>query len=175
MIESEVLEGCQFQEKFLLLEREYVSELENMIFSQLLQFGQVEVGDKNEILEFSGRTNYKIRVRRPNRNVWSVPLKNLQDAIRKVLREGEISREKGAFLTTKNGKPSPLETPLKMLLESIPWTEFEKRSFVGNAVQHEVYGTGFIQRISESGNVEIEFGERKVLLKPGFFELKTAP
>lgn len=173
MIESSVLEQLNFAENYSELEEQFVSELENMILSQLIENGRVTSQAKGEdVIEFAGRTNFKIRVKRPNKNVWSIPIQLLKEAIRKVLREGKLLTTGGSYAVSKTGKPSHLETPLKLLLASVPEEEYRKRSLVGNLVTHEVYGEGIIRRITNTGNVEIEFENKVALLKPGFFELK---
>lgn len=175
MVDPGKLKGMDFAEHFESLETAFVGELENMIFAQLLQHGKVSVGDtEDDVLEFSGRTNFKIRVKRPRKNVWSIPVQLLKDSIRKVLREGRMFTENNEPTSGKRKKPSNLDLPIKLLLQSIPREEFFKRSFVGNSVEHEVYGEGVIKRITDTGNVEIVFGDRVALLKPGFFKLKVS-
>ena len=60
-----------------------------------------------------------------------------------------------------------------MLLNVLPEKEYKKRSFVGNPVIHPTYGEGIVVRISDTGNVEVQFKERLVRLKPNFIKLKT--
>ena len=54
-----------------------------------------------------------------------------------------------------------------------PSAKFEEQfSFVGNPVIHPTLGDGKVIRISDSGNVEVQFKDRTVRLKPNFIKLK---
>lgn len=173
MIDPTRFVSANFTDNFPQLEEEAVAELENLLFSRLLEQGQVTVGE--EVLEFAGRTNFKLRVKRPNRSVWSIPLKQLRDTLRQVLREGPQILDQEPFVVSRGGRTTTTSEGLRLLLLSIPPEEYQSRSFIGNEVEHGVYGVGKIVRINDSGNVEIEFPEKCVLLKPQFFRLKLEP
>jgi len=173
MIDPSKLEDFDFLKDYEALEEQSVIEIENIIIAQLIENGRVTAEPLTEdTLEFAGKTNFKLRVKRRNKNVWSIPTDQLRNAIRMVLREGKIREENDYYVTTKTGKPAPLDRPLKLLLGAIPEEEYARRSFVGFPVEHEVYGEGFIRKITDTGNVEIQFENRVALLKPGFFRLK---
>ncbi len=174
MIDPSKLEDFDFSKDYEALEEQLVIEIENIIIAQLIENGRVTAEPPSEnTLEFAGKTNFKLRVKRRNKNVWSIPTDQLRNAIRTVLREGKIWQDdEGYYITTKSGKPAPLDRPMKLILASIPQEEYERRSFVGLPVEHDVYGEGFIRRITDTGNVEIQFNDRVSLLKPGFFRLK---
>ncbi|MFQ5584535.1 MAG: hypothetical protein ACE5GL_08895, partial [Calditrichia bacterium] len=95
-----MIEPSKFKDPDLLqnlheLEMRYIDEIEEMIISRLFSVGQLSFGEADdEILEFSGKTNYKIQLKRPNKNVWSIPIQLLKEAIRKVLRTGELPEAK---------------------------------------------------------------------------------
>ncbi len=170
MIDPTRFVSANFTDNFPELEEEAVAELEHLLFSRLLEQGQVAVG--GEVLEFAGRTNFKLRVKRPNRSVWSIPLKQIRDSVRRILREGLQVLEQEPFVPARGSRTSTTIEGLRLLLQSIPPEEYLSRSFIGNEVEHQVYGVGKILRINSSGNVEIEFPEKCVLLKPEFFRLK---
>jgi len=70
-------------------------------------------------------------------------------------------------------KKEKIDLPTTLLLNVLPELEYKNRSFVGNPVVHPTYGEGKVIRISDSGNVEVQFKERLVRLKPNFIKLKT--
>lgn len=173
MIETSKLPSTDFEKNFQELEGQYVNEIEGIISAQLFEKGHL-AGDheKADDLEFFGRTNYKIRLKQPNKNVWSVPIQLLKKSIRKVLRNGGNIEEGVITGSGKKKSEASYEMPIKLLLKSIPGEEFQKRTFVGNTVDHKVYGEGIIKGINDTGNVEVKFPEREVLLKPEFCKLK---
>ena len=76
MIEETKFKSLIFNQALLELEDAYINELEDMLLSKLMADKEVQLhGNFNEVIEFAGRTNYKIRLRRPNKNVWSIPLR----------------------------------------------------------------------------------------------------
>lgn len=174
MISPFNFDSSNFEENFRQLESAFVAELEEMMISTLIDKKSVEVmGNWKETIEFAGKTNFKVRLKRPNKNVWSVPVQSIKDSIKKVLREGELVSISENFKDKKvsvNNK----ELPLQMLLHILPDKEYENRSFVGNQVVHPTLGEGKIERITESGNVEIRFSDRVVKMKPNFINLVTA-
>ncbi|MFZ0389385.1 MAG: hypothetical protein WAN36_02915, partial [Calditrichia bacterium] len=121
-------------------------------------------------LEYAGKTNFKIRFKRPNKNVWSVPFQDFRESIRHVLREGRLN----AVEAEEDHQKETMDLPTLLLLHVLPDEEFARRSFVGNKVDHPTMGEGRIVRITASGNVVVEFLERQVKLKPGFIKLKTS-
>jgi len=173
MIETSKLPSTDFEQNFEELEEQYVNEIEGIISAQLFEKGHLARDhEEADDLEFFGRTNYKIRLKQPNKNVWSVPIQLLKKSIQKVLRNGGNIEEGVTTSSTKKKSETNYEMPIKLLLKSIPEEEFQKRTFVGNSVDHEVYGEGVINGINDTGNVEVKFQERKVLLKPEFCKLK---
>jgi hypothetical protein len=70
-------------------------------------------------------------------------------------------------------KREKIDLPTVLLLNVLPEKEYKKRSFVGNPVIHPTYGEGIVVGISDTGNVEVQFEERLVRLKPNFIKLKT--
>lgn len=173
MVEASKLKGADLRQNFGELEVKFVDEIEDIISSQLFQKGFLNPNHgRTENLEFFGRTNFKIRLKLPNKNVWSVPIQLLKRSIQMVLRNG--GDIESLSLADKKGNLSGYEIPIKLLLKSIPLEEFIKRTFVGNAVCHDVYGEGEIQGINETGNVEVKFKDRQILLKPEFCKLKMS-
>ncbi len=172
MIEPTKIKFSDLRQALQELEAQFVNELEDMLISQLMEKKSVQLyGQKDEVLEFAGKTNYKIRLRRPQKNVWSVSFKDFRESIRKVLRNG-TSRlvSEGTPLAKRN----KLDLPTSLLLNVLPAQEYENRSFIGNKVTHPMWGEGNIVSISDSGNVEVQFTERIVTLKPNFIKLETA-
>lgn len=171
MIETSKLKGVDFHQNFEELEERFVDEIENIISSQLFEKGCINSEpNENGDVEFFGRTNFKIQLKQPNKNVWSVPIQLLKRSIKKVLRNGGDLET--LTLPEKKSNRSGYEVPIKILLQSIPEDEFKKRTFVGNAVNHSVYGEGVIKNINDTGNIEVEFNDREILLKPEFCKLK---
>lgn len=169
MIDPAKFESGEFKKIFEDLENTALDELENMVLSQLIEQKVLRIyGLEDETLEFAGRTNFKLRLKRPNKNVWSISLKALRDALRLALRQGKLP----ALDETVRGKVGKKELPMLLLLHAIPNDEVESRSFVGNKVIHEILGEGKIVRISQSGNVEIQFNNKTTKLKPGFVILQ---
>lgn len=173
MIEPEKLRSPDFQQTFHELEEHYIDELENMLLTRLIEKRCLKIkGDHEETIEFAGRTNYKIRVRRPHKNVWSIPLKDFRESIRKVLRKGMLDPINPKKLeSTRFERPS--ELPANMVLHILSDDEYEQRSFVGNTVVHATLGLGKVVAISDSGNVEVKFRDRVATLKPNYVRLKT--
>lgn len=172
MIEPSKFRFTDFNTNLHELEIQFVEEIENLIVSRLFDEGKLEISE-NEIIEFSGRTNYKIRLKRPHKNVWSVPIHVLKENIRKVLRNGGAIEGKIVNLDDRKVNDSNIELPIKILLQSVPEDEYKNRTFVGNHVTHKIYGEGIIQRITENENIEVAFKDREVLLKPDFCALIT--
>lgn len=172
MIEPEKLKSSEFQETFQELEEHYIDELENKLLNLLIEKRCLKVqGDHEETIEFAGKTNYKIRVRRPHKNVWSISLKDFRESIRKVLRQGMLDPINPKKLeSTKFERPG--ELPTNMVLHILSDEEYASRSFVGNAVEHPTLGLGKVMAISDSGNVEVKFRDRIATLKPGYVRLK---
>ncbi len=172
MIDTSDLKHFDFSRHYPEMEERFIFEIETMIFETLIQQGRVAIeGDENNVLEFYNRTNFKVRVKRPQKNVWSIPIQTLRNAIRKVLREGHLRREDGSLAIKIDTRPAKLDVPVQLLLRLVPEDEYVKRSLVGNKVRHNVYGEGRIQRITETGNVEVAFKDKIVKLKPQYFEL----
>ncbi|NOX37849.1 MAG: hypothetical protein GXO78_09970 [Calditrichaeota bacterium] len=172
MIDASDLKDFDFSRNYFELEERFISEIENLIFDTLIREGRVAIeGDENNVLEFYNRTNFKVRVKRPQKNVWSVPIQLLRDAIRKVLREGHLRKSDGSLAIKIDTRPAKLDIPVQLLLRIVPEQEYVKRSLVGNKVRHNVYGEGRIQRITETGNVEVAFKDKVVKLKPQYFQL----
>jgi len=174
MIEPTRFESSNFETVFDVFESAFVEELEEMMVNKLFEQKALEIpGTDHEILEFAGRTNYKIRLKRPNKNVWSVPLKSIRASIKKVLREGQIdSAEKK---NRGRGVLNPEHAlPVSWLMRTLPEEEFDARSFIGNVVEHPTLGEGKVCRISDNGNVEVKFKRRSVMMKPGFVRLKIS-
>lgn len=172
MVETSKLKSTDFQQNFGELEVKFVDEIEDIISSQLYGKGYLNPNHGNtENLEFFGKTNFKIRLKLPNKNVWSVPIQLLKRSIQVVLRNG--GDVELLSLSDKKDDMSGYELPIKLLLKSIPQEELSKRTFVGNAVCHDVYGEGEIKSINETGNVEVQFRDRQILLKPEFCKLKV--
>ncbi|MEJ2634441.1 MAG: hypothetical protein P8184_04005 [Calditrichia bacterium] len=174
MIESTKINSSNLKTTLEELEEVFLDELENMLVTRLMENKRVVLpGTKNNVVEYAGRTNFKIRLKRPNKNVWSITFQDFRESIRKVLREGNLAPVDGMGDggSVKNGK---FDLPTLFLLHVLPPEEYSKRSFVGNHVVHPTLGEGEVLRISDSGNVEVEFPSRVVMLKPSFVELKTA-
>jgi hypothetical protein len=173
LIEPEKLKSPDFQKTFHELEEYYIDELESMLLNLLIEKRCLKIkGDHEETIEFAGRTNYKIRVRRPHKNVWSIPLKDFRESIRKVLRQGMLDPINPKKLeSTRFERPS--ELPTNMVLHILSDEEYERRSFVGNPVVHATLGLGKVVAISESGNVDVKFRDRVATLKPNYVRLKT--
>jgi hypothetical protein len=174
MIEPGKLTSSDLNVALQDLEDSSIVELENMLISELLAKKSIRLhGRFEEVLEFAGRTNYKIRLRQPNKTVWSVSYKDCRESIRKVLRlgtptifgEGQISR---------TDKKDQLDHHTTLLLNILPEQEYEMRSFIGNPVVHPNWGIGRLTRINENGNIEVQFEDRTVRLKPDFIKLKLA-
>lgn len=171
MIESTKIKASNFDQALVDLEDHFIDEIESMLLSRLIEQKSIHLnGVENETIEFAGKTNYKILLRRPNKNVWSIPFKEFRDSIRKVLRVGTDSLTVHEDQKSAVGKDIKFETSL--LLNVLPEKEYEVRSFVGNKVMHPHWGEGKIIYISETGNVEVQFKDRVVRLKPNFIKLK---
>ncbi len=171
MIEPAKLTSCDLNQAIEDLENRYIGEIENLLISTLMEQKSVHLhGDVDEVLEFAGRTNYKILLRRPNKNVWSVSFKDFRESVRKVLRTGP---EKILDEENSGSKNDDLDLPTHLLLHVLPEDEYENRSFVGNRVLHSKWGTGEILGILESGNVRVKFDGKQVMLKPDFVKLDT--
>ncbi len=172
MIDPNLFTSSSFSENFQQLENQFVEELEHVIIANLMEKRTVTIPQlKDEVVEFSGKTNFKIRIKRPNKNVWSVPLQDFRDAIRKVLRKGKLSGVEEVLKAPHNHREEQ-EKAILLLLHILPEEEFRRRSFVGNRVVHPTLGEGVVMEITESGNVVVQFPERTVKLKPGFIQLK---
>jgi hypothetical protein len=173
MIEETKFKSVEFNQALLELEDAYINELEDMLISKLMEQKTIQLqGNYDEVIEFAGKTNYKIRLRIPNKNVWSIPFREFRESIRKVLRIGTSglmdNSNQSALL-----KKVRIDFPTALLLNVLPEKEYKNRSFVGNPVVHPTYGDGCVIRISDSGNVEVQFKDRMVRLKPNFIKLKT--
>lgn len=154
------------------LEESSVIELENMLISELIAKKCIRLhGRFEEVLEFAGRTNYKIRLRQPNKTVWSISFKDCRESIRKVLRLGTTTIF-GEEQNSRAEKKDQLDHHTTLLLNVLPEQEYEIRSFIGNLVVHPNWGIGKLVRINENGNIEVEFKDRTVRLKPDFIKLK---
>ncbi len=172
MINTSKLKSLEFNQALYEIEDRYVNELENMLISKLIEEKSVHLhGKYREILEFAGRTNYKIRLKIPNKNVWSISFRDFRESIRKVLRTGKI------FEYNQENMNSALDNelfdlPICLLLHVLPTKEYENRSFVGNKVIHPTLGNGKVISISDSGNVDVEFEDRVAKLRPNYIKLK---
>lgn len=172
MINPSKFESPDFTKVFETIENMFVEELTTIMVDKLFEEKSLTIpGTENEILEFAGRTNYKIRLKRPNKNVWSIPLQDIRDSIKKVLREGKLLPVEGK-VTAADEKNKNHILPLNWLLHILPEEEYRERSFVGNIVRHPTLGEGEVLRITDSGNVEVKFAERTAMLKPNFVQLK---
>ncbi len=169
MIDPTKFKSPKFSDVFEELENLFLDELENLLINQLIEQKEIRLHDfMDETLEFAGRTNFKLTLKRPNKNVWSVSLKTLRDALRHILREGKVPTLEDKSLELNEHD----RLPIIMLVHCIPEEEYRARSFVGNIVKHEVLGEGRILRIGKSGNVEVQFRDRMAKLKPDFVRLK---
>lgn len=168
MIDPAKLKTSNLQHSLQELEESYITELENMVITELMEKKRIQLyGRFKEIVEYLGRTNYKIILRRPNKEIWSVSFKNFREAIRKVLRTGTAS------VFSSNEKEELLDIKMAMLLHILPENEYQSRSFIGNTVVHPNWGTGKLVCINENGNAQVEFKDQLVKLKPDFVELKV--
>ncbi len=172
MINTSKLKSLEFNQALYEIEDRYVNELENMLISKLIEEKSVHLhGKYREILEFAGRTNYKIRLKIPNKNVWSISFRDFRESIRKVLRTGKIFE-----YNQENMNSAPdnelFDLPICLLLHVLPTKEYENRSFVGNKVIHPTLGNGKVISISDSGNVDVEFEDRVAKLRPNYIKLK---
>lgn len=174
MIEVKELKSENLSQILNETEEMFVNELENMLLSKLIEEKSIRIqGQHEEVLEFAGRTNHKIRLRVPNKNVWSVSFRDLGDTIRKVLRTGSIFSDEFVNGNSKYGD-QVFDHHTNLLLHILPQKEYEKRSLVGNEVVHSSLGHGKVIRISETGNVVVKFEDRTVRLKPNFIKLRTS-
>ncbi len=168
MIDPAKLKSSNLQHSLQELEESLITEIENMLLSVLMEKKRIQLhGRFKEILEYLGRTNYKISLRRPNKEIWSVTFKDFREAIRKVLRTGT------AAVFSSNDQKEPMDVRMAMLLHILPENEYQIRSFIGNTVIHPNWGTGKLVCINENGNVQVEFKDQIVKLKPEFVELKV--
>lgn len=168
MIDPAKLTSSNLQHSIQELEESYVTELENLVLMALKEKKRIQLhGRFQEILEYLGQTNYKISLRRPNKEIWSVTFKDFREAIRKVLRTGTTS------VFSSNDKTEPMDIKMAMLLHILPEHEYEIRSFIGNTVIHPNWGMGTLFCIHENGNVQVKFKDQIVKLKPNFVELKV--
>lgn len=173
MIKPTHFTSCDFKNTFEALEEHFLDELEGLLVSKLMEQKSITLPNaENEVVEFAGRTNYKIRLKRPNKSVWSVSFQEFRESIRTVLRNGgldplQVNGEKPA-------KKRNMELPTLILLHILPDEEYKSRSFVGNQVEHQTMGEGEVLGITNKGNVEVKFDDRKVMLKPRFVKLKSA-
>lgn len=173
MIDPQLLQSDNFEEIYPRLESGFVDELENLALNRLYRERFFELpGPTHEKVEFVSKSNYKIRIKRPNKNLWSVPLQDFRKCIKVALREGTISPD--IPFGDENAPPAEEELPLMSLLHVLPEEEYLKRSLVGNAVEHKTLGEGKIVRILESGNLEVQFKDQTLVLKPSFVKLKGA-
>ena len=127
MIDTSDLKTADFEITFRELEENYIDELEKMLISELVEKKSLLLpGTKEEVLEFIGKTNFKIHLKRPNKNVWSVSSRNFRESIRKVLRKGKLSplNEK---LTEHADKIEHFDLPIFMLLHVLPNKEYQNR------------------------------------------------
>jgi hypothetical protein len=171
MIETPKNKFSTLDQAMFNLEEIYINELEDMLFSRLIEDKRIQLdGDVNEIIEFAGKTNYKIRLRRPNKNVWAIPFKNFRESIRAVLREGTDKLK--IKENHSNSQSNEMKFATSLLLNILPEKEYNIRSFVGKRVVHPKWGEGKILSISDSGNVDVQFKDRVVRLKPNFIKLK---
>ena len=171
MIETSKEKLSTLDQAMFNLEELYINELEDMLFSRLIENERIQLaGNASEIIEFAGKTNYKIRLRRPNKNVWAIPFKDFRESIRMVLRAGT---DKLKVKENNTSSPSAeMKFATSLLLNILPEKEYETRSFVGKRVVHPKWGEGKILTISDSGNVDVQFKERVARLKPNFIKLK---
>jgi hypothetical protein len=171
MIETSKDKFSTLDQAMFNLEELYINELEDMLFSHLMENKRIQLaGNVSEIIEFAGKTNYKIRLRRPNKNVWAIPFKDFRESIRMVLRAGTDKLK-----VNENSISSPsaeMKFATSLLLNILPEKEYKTRSFVGKRVVHPKWGEGKILTISDSGNVDVQFKERVARLKPNFIKLK---
>lgn len=168
MIDPAKLKASNLQRSLQELEESYITEIENLVLTALMEKKRIQLhGRFKEILEYLGRTNYKITLRRPNKDIWSVTFKDFREAVRKVLRTGT------AAVFSSNDKKEPMDIKMAMLLHILPENEYQIRSFIGNTVIHPNWGTGKLVCINENGNVQVEFKDQIVKLKPDFVELKV--
>jgi hypothetical protein len=174
MIEPCKLKSSDLNVALQDLEESSIIELENMLLTELLDKKSIRLhGRFEEVLEFAGRTNYKIRLRQPNKTVWSISFKDCRESIRKVLRLGTttiFSEEQ----ISRNDRKDQLDHHTTLLLNILPEKEYAIRSFIGNQVVHPNWGIGELTRINENGNIEVQFKDRTVRLKPNFIKLKLA-
>ncbi len=169
MIDPAKLKTANFQSSLHDLEEFYITELENMVITELMEKRRIQLhGRFNEILEFVGRTNYKISLRRPNKDIWSISFKDFREAIRKILRTGTSP------VFSPNNQKEQYDAKIAMLLHVLPENEYQNRSFIGNSVVHPHWGTGKLIGINDNGNVQVEFKDQVVKLKPDFVELKIS-
>ncbi len=170
MIEPTRFTSSDFHRIFEEVESEFVDELEKLVISKLIEIRTVQMpGAESEVLEYAGRTNFKIRVKRPHKNVWSIPYKSLREAIRRVLRKGELL----TVVEKANKRSEEQDLALPWLLHILPEEEYYRRSFVGNKVVHPSLGEGEVEEITDTGNVKVKFRDRVAMLKPSFVKLKT--
>jgi hypothetical protein len=171
MLESQKNKFSTLDQAIFNLEELYINELEDMLYSRLIEDKRIELnGNVKETIEFAGKTNYKIRLRRPNKNVWAIPFKDFREAIRVVLR---IGTHKLKVKENLGYSPShEIKYATSLLLNILPEKEYQQRSFVGKRVVHPKWGEGKILSISESGNADVQFRDRVVRLKPNFIKLK---
>jgi ribosomal protein L19E len=174
MIKTSKLKSEDFSQTFSEMENRYIEELEEMLLSKLISEKSIHLSGKyDETLEFAGRTNYKIRLRVPNKNVWSISFRDFRESIRKVLRNGIITESE--FVEDKTGATEKVFKQLTtLLLHVLPEEEYIERSFIGNSVIHPTLGSGKVISISDSGNVEVEFRDKIAKLKPNYIQLKTS-
>ena len=174
MIDTGKLKSADLNIALQDLEESSIVELENMLITKLIEKKCIHLhGRFEEVLEFAGRTNYKIRVRQPNKNVWSISFKDCRESIRKVLRLGTtiiFGDKQESFVNKKD----QLDDQTSLLLNILPEQEYQIRSFVGNLVEHPSWGIGKLVCINENGNIQVEFKDRIVRLKPNFVKLKIA-
>jgi hypothetical protein len=174
MIKPSKLKSEDFCQTLSEMEDRYIEELEEMLISKLISEKSVHLAGKHEeTLEFAGRTNYKIRLRVPNKNVWSISFRDFRESIRKVLRKGIVSESE--FEEDKSRATEKLLDQLTtLLLHILPEEEYKERSFIGNKVTHPTLGSGKVISISDSGNVEVEFRDKVAKIKPNYIQLKTS-
>ncbi|GAB4340766.1 MAG: hypothetical protein Kow0037_26830 [Calditrichia bacterium] len=173
MIDPQTLPSDNFEEFYPKLETGFIDELETLALNRLYRERIFTLpGAENEKVEFVSKSNYKIRIKRPNKNLWSVPLQDFRKCIKIALREGTI--DPSIPFGEENAPPPEEELPLMSLLHVLPEEEYLRRSLVGNLIEHQTLGDGKIIRILESGNLEIEFKDQTLVLKPSFVKLKGA-
>jgi len=170
MIEPTRFTSPDFNQVFGEVEATFVDELEKLVISRLIENKTVKLpGAEDEVLEYAGRTNFKIRIKRPHKNVWSIPYKSLREAIRSVLRRGKLL----PVVEKANKRSEERELALPWLLHILPEEEYYRRSFVGNKVVHPSLGEGEVEEITDTGNVKVKFSDRVAMLKPSFVKLKA--